>query len=456
MQSLYFDRAWVDGRWESGVRVEIVNGMNCNLSLRVQAMPSDERHAIGLPGMSNAHSHAFQRGMAGWTEVRGSKQDSFWTWRECMYHFLDRLTPDDVRAIAAQCYLEMLEAGFTRVGEFHYLHHDVHGKPYAEIGEMASSIFAAADLTGISLTMLPCFYAHSDFGGEPPTHGQRRFVCNLDQFYKIVEHVQLLASLANPGPLAGHHNVGIAPHSLRAVTKDELNQLVSHFTGMPIHMHVAEQEREVAVCIERYGRRPIEWLFNNVQVNADWCLIHATHATEIELQVVARSGAAICVCPITEANLGDGIFSAANFLATGGHIALGSDSNIELSVASELKQLEYSQRLRDRKRNVLSISGRSTGETIFQAATLGGTRALGRRKSGFEVNAAADFVSLDESHPTLQSTPSVLDGWIFSAGNRAVDCVWKLGKKIVVGGRHIARDSIQQAFGKAMNRLIRK
>jgi formiminoglutamate deiminase len=277
----------------------------------------------------------------------------------------------------------------------------------------------------------------------------------LDQFCKIVEHVNSLACLANKGQHAGDHNVGIAPHSLRAVTKDELHQLVCQFPDVPIHMHVAEQEREVAVCIERYGRRPIEWLLDNFQLNANWCLIHATHSTESELQAVAQCGATICVCPITEANLGDGIFSAPSFLACSGFVAVGSDSNIELSVATELKQLEYSQRLRDRKRNVLSVSGQSTGETIFQMATLGGTRALGTRNTGFKVNAAADFVSLDASHPTLQSTPSVLDGWIFSAGNRAVDCVWRSGKKVVNGGRHIARDSIQEAFSEAMNRLIK-
>jgi formimidoylglutamate deiminase len=453
LQSLFFVRAWVDGRWESAVRIEISKGCISKLSLGAEPLPADERHWVGLPGMCNTHSHAFQRGMAGWTEVRGTTDDSFWTWRECMYHFLETLTPEDVRAIASQCYLEMLEAGFTRVGEFHYLHHDIDGKPYSKIGEMASSIFAAAESTGIGLTMLPSFYAHSDFGGQEPTAGQRRFICNLDQFCRIVDHVRSLAEAADQGRVAGDTNIGIAPHSLRAVTQEELQQLVRLFPGIPIHMHIAEQQREVAVCVERYGKSPVEWLFDHFQVDANWCLIHATHATSRELEAIAHSAATVCLCPITEANLGDGIFPAANYISQGGKFAVGSDSNIELSVASELKQLEYSQRLRDQRRNVLATSGQSTGEGLFRAAEVGGTQALGRTQTGIKIGAAADLVSLDQNHPTLQNSPSVMDGWIFSAGNSAIDCVWRLGKKVVHQGRHVARDPIARDFAKAMRRL---
>ncbi|TLZ32492.1 MAG: formimidoylglutamate deiminase, partial [Gammaproteobacteria bacterium] len=333
MASLWFESALLPQGWARGVRLSATDGYIERVTENAAPAPTDERHAIALPGLPNVHSHAFQRGLAGLTERRGPGDDSFWSWRELMYRFVEHIDPDEFEALSALAFAEMLEGGFTHVGEFHYLHHDRGGVPFADPGELAGRIIAAASHTGIGLTLLPTFYAHSGFGGTAPTTRQRRFVNTPERFARIVE-----ASRKAVRTLAGA-GVGVAPHSLRAVTPEELGAVVQLAQGGLIHIHVAEQTREVEECVAWSGRRPLEWLLEREAVDEHWCLVHATHATAAELAGVAARRAVVGLCPLTEASLGDGIFPAAAFLAQHGRIGIGSDSNILLDAAEELRTL---------------------------------------------------------------------------------------------------------------------
>jgi formiminoglutamate deiminase len=446
--TLWFQTALLPQGWTESVRFHIAAGRIARIESGVAAGAGDERHAVAVPGLCNVHSHAFQRGMAGLAETRGPANDNFWTWREVMYRFLDRLTPDDVEAIAALAYVEMLERGFTRVGEFHYLHHDPSGAPYANIAELAARIAAAASQTGIGLTLLPVFYAHSNFGGAPPVPGQRRFINSVDGFAKLMERSRaVIAGLDDA-------NIGVAPHSLRAVTAEELHAIVPLAQGGPVHIHAAEQTKEVDDSVAWSGARPVEWLLDNASVDAHWCLVHATHMTERETARLAKSGAVAGLCPITEANLGDGVFPSEAYLAAGGRFGIGTDSNIVIDPAQELRALEYAQRLTRRARNVLApAAGSSTGRALFDAALAGGARALGQ-VAGLEVGAPADIVALDTASPALMGRNGdvLLDSWIFAGG--AVDCVWRLGRKVVAGGQHEGRVAVAQRYGSVLKKLL--
>lgn len=451
MASIFFEEALLPHGFARHVRVSIADGTIGRVEPGAAPARDDERHAIGLPGMPNLHSHAFQRGMAGLAEVRGPASDSFWTWREVMYRFALGMQPEDVEAVAAQLYVEMLEAGFTRVGEFHYLHHDRDGKPYADLAEMGARIAAASRQSGIGLTLLPVFYAHGGFGGKPPNEGQRRFVNDPERFARLVEQSQ--------AALSGLHGarLGIAPHSLRALTGQELAEIVPLAKGGPVHIHVAEQMKEVEDCLSWSGARPVEWLLAHAPVDKRWCLIHATHMTPQETRAVASAGAVAGLCPITEANLGDGIFNGSEFIEFGGEFGIGSDSHVLVGVADELRQLEYSQRLRHRARNVMAgREGYSTGRVLYEAALLGGTRALGEAKPGLVEGAPADMVSLDADHPALvgRSGDALLDAFVFSARSSIVDCVWRAGEKLVEGGRHRRAEAVLARFRGAMARLL--
>lgn len=441
MPAIFAEQALLPHGWGYNVRIDIAGGKIVSIEAGTDPHASDERHAIVLPGMPNLHSHAFQRGMAGLAETRGPGADSFWSWREVMYRFALTMTPEEVEAVAAQLYVEMLEAGFSRVGEFHYLHHDTDGRPYANIAEMAERIAAAASLTGIGLTLLPVFYAHSGFGGAAPNDGQRRFINTIDSFATLLDGSRA-ASKKVEGAL-----VGIAPHSLRAVTPDELAAVAALAPGGPIHIHVAEQLREVEDCLAWSGARPVEWLLGNTQVDGRWCLIHATHMTVAETQAMAEGGAIAGLCPVTEANLGDGTFAAPDFLARGGRFGVGSDSNVLIGIGDELRQLEYSQRLFLRARNVLAEPGQSNGRALFDGARRGGAGALGAGAADILAGASADLVSLDAGHPSLagKSGDAILDAWIFANG-ATVDCVWARGKKLVEGGRHHLREAIAKRY----------
>lgn len=450
--SVHFASALLPQGWARDVRVSMAGGSIASVETGAPASSADARASVGLPGLANVHSHAFQRAMAGLTEHRGPGADSFWTWRELMYRFVARLTPEDVEAIAGQAQVEMLEAGFTRVGEFHYLHHDCGGKPYAEVAEMAARIAAAAERSGIGLTLLPVLYAHGNFGGAPPTAGQRRFISTVDQFAHLVE-----ASRSLLAPLKGAV-VGIAPHSLRAVTPDELAAILPLAGGGPIHIHAAEQIREVEDCVAWSGARPVEWLLDHTPLDRCWCVIHATHITDTETSRLATSAAVAGLCPITEGNLGDGVFPAAAFASAGGTFGIGTDSNVLVSAGQELRQLEYSQRLRDRARNVLASGpDRSTGRTLFEAAWRGGAQALGVR-GGIEVGAPADFFSLASDDPVFagRTEDAWLDTFVFAGGDRCIDRVWRAGNEVVSNGRHRERERIEARYRATLQRLLRE
>ena len=433
------------------MRVSHAAGVIVGVEIGAAAAPGDETAAIGVPGLCNVHSHAFQRGMAGLAERRGPADDDFWTWREVMYRFLAVLDPDDVQAIAALAYAEMLESGFIRVGEFHYLHNDPQGRPYADPAEMAVRIAAAAGATGIGLTLLPVFYAHADFGGAPPKAGQRRFVTDPDGFARLVE-----ASRAAVTGLAGAV-VGVAPHSLRAVTPEELREVTTLSPQGPIHIHAAEQTGEVDASLAWSGRRPVEWLLGNAGVDRRWCLIHATHPTDAECDALAMSGAVAGLCPITEANLGDGVFPAGRYLAAAGAMAVGTDSNVFIDAAAELRALEYAQRLTRRSRNLLARGeGCSVGAALFAAALAGGARAMAADGRGIAAGAPADFISLDADHPSLigRAGDDLLDGWIFAAGREAVSGVWRAGRKVVADGRHVDRARILADYRRVLEKVL--
>ncbi|MCS3448292.1 formimidoylglutamate deiminase [Bradyrhizobium elkanii] len=451
MTRLHFAFALLPSGWANDVQVVVVDGAIASVTAGVAPAAGDERHQLAVPGLASLHSHAFQRGMAGLAELRGDTTDTFWTWRETMYRFALTMTPDDVAAVATLLYVEMLERGFTRVGEFHYLHHDRDGAPYANPAEMAVRITEAASASGIGLTLLPSFYAHSTFGGAAPHAGQRRFICSVDQFAAL-----MTASREAIRDLRGA-NIGIAPHSLRAVAPDELAAIIPLAKADPIHVHAAEQVREVEDCLAWSGQRPVQWLLEHAPVDQRWCLIHATHMTEQEVTTLARSGAVAGLCPVTEASLGDGIFSAREFLAAGGRFGIGTDSNVLVGVADELRQLEYGQRLKHHERNVLSgRPGASTGRALFDHALAGGAQALAQTNVGLVPGARADIVTLDTAHPSLagRSGDAVLDGWLFATGSDAIDCVWAGGDKVVAGGRHRLRDKARERFNASVRRLV--
>jgi formimidoylglutamate deiminase len=448
---LFFDEALLPEGWARDVRIAVEGGLVVSVTSGGEVAPGDERHRIGLPGISNLHSHAFQRGMAGLAESRGAAADSFWTWRDVMYRFAGCMTPDDIEVVTAQAYVEMLEAGFTRVGEFHYIHHDVSGAPYGNLGELAERVAAASHAVGIGLTLLPVFYAHAGFGGTPPGEGQRRFINDLDRFSRLME--------ASRQAVAGQQGalVGVAPHSLRAVTPDELEAVVALAGACPIHIHIAEQIGEVDECIAWSRQRPLQWLFDHAPVDRRWCLVHATHATGTEIRALADSGAVAGLCPVTEANLGDGTFNAPEFIERGGVFGVGTDSNVLIGLADELRQLEYSQRVALKARNVMASDiTASTGRALFERALQGGSQALGLTKTGIVEGAFADIVSLNADDVALagRSGDAILDSWIFGAGRQLVDCVWARGRKVVENGQNYRRELTAQRFRRTIERLL--
>jgi formiminoglutamate deiminase len=444
--SLHATTALLPDGWASGVRVTVTGGTITQVETGVSPQSGDETHSALVPAMPNLHSHAFQRAMAGLAEVRGPDSDSFWSWRTIMYKFALSMTPEQMEAVAAQLYMEMLEAGFSRVGEFHYLHHDKDGRPYANIAELAERIGAASAEAGIGLTLLPVFYAHSGFGGAAPAEGQRRFINSVDSFTHLMEGCGQIVSGLDGAVL------GVAPHSLRAVTPQELEAVVPLAKGGPVHIHVAEQVKEVEDCVAWSGARPVQWLLENAPVDEGWCLIHATHMTKDETRQMAQRRAVAGLCPITEANLGDGTFEAPLFLAEGGRYGIGSDSNVQISLPGELRQLEYSQRLARRARNVVAEPGRSTGHQLFDQALVGGAAALGTQ-AGLSLGKPADIVALETTALPYLSEDLLLDHWIF-AGGVEVDSVWVRGRKQVTGGRHIRREEIERRYVKTMQALM--
>ena len=439
--------------WASDVLIRLDRGRIA--SVQVGAVPQGQRVDILLPAMVNLHSHAFQRAMAGLTERRGPDlpsggQDSFWTWRSLMYRFLDRLTPDDVQAIAAMVMLEMAEAGYAAVAEFHYLHHGPGGVVYDDLAEMSGRIAAAAAMTGLGLTHLPVLYQRGGCDGRALGAGQLRFGNDPERFGALWQAAQ--AALAG---LPEDTVLGVAPHSLRAVDAAGLAFAAGLSPGTPIHIHVAEQLAEVTEVQNATGARPVEWMLDQHPVSPRWCLIHATQMQPFETLSVAKTGAVAGLCPMTEANLGDGLFDGVRFAGAGGIFGIGSDSNVRISLSEELRLYEYSQRLAHRGRAMLGKATESTGRVLYQTACTGGALAGGRDSGQIAAGLWADLVALDGSGPDLaaSSGDTILDTFIFAGDDRMVAEVWSAGRHIVTGGRHARRDEIRRDYSRVMARL---
>ena len=451
MHTLLFEHALLPDGWAESVAVT-VDAHGDILRVQADQDPASGEGITGivLPGVPNLHAHAHQRAMAGLAERSGSGQDSFWTWRSLMYHTLARLQPDQLQAIAAQVYVEMLKAGYTSVAEFQYLHHDVTGRPYADPAEMSLRTLAAANEAGIGMTCLPVLYRYGGFGEQPANPGQARFLNDADGYLSIVEAAR---SAAANDP---NTTVGVAPHSLRAVGMPLLEAVLSSTQEGPVHIHIAEQVLEVETCLAWSGRRPVAWLYQQIEVDERWCLVHATHMSHDEMAAVVASGAVVGLCPTTEANLGDGVFDALPFLERGGRFGIGSDSNISISPAEELRWLEYGQRLRHQGRNVLAGGPRrSTGRSLLEQVWAGGARACARPIGRILPGCRADFIVLDQDHISLHglSGDAALDSWIFAGNHNPVRDVYVGGRAVVRNGVHPAESEIELRFRKVLDEL---
>lgn len=451
MQIIHAKQVLTPSGWQSNLEV-LINPSGRIASVGPQTRTPSHQVALLLPAPLNLHSHSFQRAMAGLTEARGpDPSDSFWSWRRLMYKFLDQLNPDHVEAIAALVFMEMLEAGYGAVAEFHYLHHDVGGVPFNNLAEMSERIVGAAVMSGIGLTLLP---VHYQFGGcdlRPLNGGQRRFGNEPDRFLRLNEGA---IAAVDVGPK--DFNSGLAPHSLRAVDPVGLSVIIAEAKSGPIHMHLAEQVAEVDEVLTHLHARPAEWLLANHAVDDRWCLIHCTQMTEAETIALAATGAVAGLCPLTESNLGDGIFNGTTFLGKGGAIGFGSDSNVHISLFEELKTLEYSQRLRDLTRSALATKSQSTGRVLFEAAAKGGVQAGERQSGRVEIGAWADLLGLDDDNQWLcnRQGDEALDSLVFGGGGQAcIRDVWSAGRHVVKEGRHFKRDEILLKFKLTMRQL---
>lgn len=456
--ALFADRALLAQGWRDHVLLRwTAEGRLSSVESNASAPPvvTRARGAV-IPGMPNLHCHAFQRAMAGLAEHRSDSNDNFWSWRELMYRFAAKITPELMYAIARQLYIEMLKAAYTSVCEFHYVHHDPYGAPYANPGEMSESLIRAAQDVGIGLTLLPVLYQFSGFGERPPRPEQKRFGATPAWI------LDLIARLSSAhAPHAGLR-YGIAPHSLRAVSPDSLRELVDGARSIdrtiPVHMHIAEQVAEVEECVAHTGARPVEWLLDHFEVDQHWCLVHATHMTAVESARMAESTAAAGLCPTTEANLGDGVFEAARYFESGGRWGIGSDSNVSVSVAEELRLLEYGQRLRHQRRNVLADPNQpEVGEALYTTAAAGGASASGRPIAGLAAGQRADFAVLDETHPSLVARPSGqwLGGFVFCNHPGApLRDVFVAGQRVIGDGRHRNQQAAAEAYQKALETLL--
>ncbi len=410
-----------------------------------------DRVEVLIPAIPNVHSHAHQRAMSGLGECAGDTGDSFWIWRKVMYHYLERIQPEQLFHIAAQLYLEMLKAGYGCVGEFQYLHHAIDGKAYDSRAEMSLQCLQAARQTGIGFTALPVLYRYGGFGCAAPLDAQKRFLNDADGFIDIVKTLQR-ASAGDP-----NCSVGIAPHSLRAISQELLFEVITSLDGLAaIHLHLAEQIKEVEDCLIWSGKRPVEWLLDKFDVDRGWCLIHATHMNPTETSIMANSGCVAGLCPTTEANLGDGFFNASEYLAQKGHWAIGSDSQISIDPVEELRWLEYGMRLQSGSRNVLvSNAFASTGRNLLEGALLGGAQACGRDIGRIATGYRADFVVLDSQHPRLyrRREDELLDSWIFSGNTNLVLDVYIGGIKVIDDGHHADEDNIENNYRATLNQL---
>lgn len=451
MTKIRADKALATDGWKSDIDVHIAQDGRVE-AIAEQQGASEQKAELLLPSPTNLHSHSFQRAMSGLTEARGpDASDSFWTWRRLMYRFLQQLTPEQVEIIAALVFMEMAEAGYSAVAEFHYLHHARNGRQYENIAELAERVASAASDVGLGLTLLPVHYEFGGCDGRALEGGQKRFGNTKDSFAELFNAAECIVG---SGP--SDWNLGVAPHSLRAVDHEGLRQAVELAPGRPFQMHLAEQEAEVEQIEAFFGARPVDWILDNMPVDDRCCFIHCTQMTEAETLNLAKSGVVAGLCPITESNLGDGIFNGSTFLSANGEIGFGSDSNVHISLWDELKTLEYSQRLRDRLRAIFATSWKSTGRVLFDASIAGGAMAAGRRSEGIQAGQWADLIGLSTENEFLcgRKEDALLDSLVFSGGGQSnILDVWSAGRHIVQDGRHVARDRISRKFVSVLREL---
>jgi len=458
MQRQYFaEHLWTPSGWSAGQHLDVgADGSIARVSATAHAGTAQILGRFVVPGMPNIHSHAFQRAMAGLAERQTDAQDSFWTWREVMYGFAARIGPEALRDIAAQLYVEMLRAGYTSVCEFHYLHHAPDGAPYDDPATMSLALIEAAREAGIGLTLLPVLYMRGGFDGRALSARQQRFGFAVDGFLRLLERLRGLQD--------AQLRVGLAFHSLRAVPEQAMREVLAAlpaFGGdLPVHIHIAEQVAEVEDCMAAHGARPVQWLLQEMPVDARWTLVHATHLDAAECSGIARSGATVALCPTTEANLGDGLFPLGDYLQARGRWGIGSDSHISVSPVEELRWLEYGQRLRTQRRNIALASGTSSvGESLFAGALAGGARASGHPLGGTAAAAsevqATDLLVLDHDAPELaaRSADQVLDSWLFSGNRNLVRDVFVGGRQVVAGGRHVDQERIAMRYRRTVEAL---
>jgi len=459
---LYAENILLNDGWASKQTITIEQGVITAIDAGMIEGAEIAQGAV-IPGMVNCHSHAFQRAFAGFSEQGSEGQDSFWTWRKIMYQFLAQLTEVDAKNIAKQLYIEMLKMGYTRVAEFHYLHHDIDGSAYnskaitdksASLATMAQAIFDAAQESGIGLTLLPVLYQHSGFGEQSPSEGQKRFINSTEQFNQLVSDCFTLSEQYS------NTNVGIAPHSLRAVDKTSLLSAVEHVRRLdnqaPIHIHISEQQKEVDDCLEYFGKRPVQWLLDNVELDKHWCLIHATHIDEAERKGIIAKEAIAGICPTTEANLGDGIFPTTEFLAEKGTIAIGSDSHISVNPIEELRWLEYAQRLIKQQRAILATDEHaSVGQNLWQQAAMGGAQSTNSNTGCLAIGKQADLLVLDKDKTKLfaNANQQLLDSMIFASQQNPVSYVMVNGIWQIKAQQHVEQVQASDNFAKLLVRL---
>ncbi|WP_419236623.1 formimidoylglutamate deiminase [Serratia fonticola] len=445
MPAYFASRALLPTGWAHNVRLEVdAHGQLAQVTPNTDSDGCLRLHGDVVPGMPNLHSHAFQRAMAGLAEVAGNPQDSFWTWRDLMYRLVQRLTPEQVGVIARQLYIEMLKGGYTQVAEFHYLHHTPEGKAYADRGEMTGRLSEAALQAGIGMTLLPVLYSYAGFGAQPAQAGQRRFIQSAESY---LEQQQVIARQLSGQPL---QNQGLCFHSLRAVELGQMQQiLAASDQTLPVHIHIAEQQKEVNDCLAWSGQRPVAWLYEHLPVDSRWCLVHATHLDREELEQLARSKAVAGLCPTTEANLGDGIFPGDSYLHHQGRWGIGSDSHVSLNVVEELRWFEYGQRLRDQRRNRLTTPEQpAVADVLYQQALRGGAQACGTAIGKLAVGYRADWLVLDGEDPYLASAPdaSILNRWLFAGGKEQIRDVFVAGRQVIEQGRHALQQQSSAEF----------
>ena len=450
MNRIWAQHALTEEGWRDSVLLEI-DGLGRIESVESGKAADGHQCSVLIPAPANLHSHAFQRAMAGVTESRSSAAaDDFWTWRRAMYGLLDHLTPDDVEAISAFAQMEMLEAGFAAVAEFHYLHNAKGGGAYADPCEMSQRVVAASERTGIGLTLLPVLYEHGNIDRSPLEGAQLRFGSNVDDFVRLVESMR--PAVAGLGP---DSRVGAALHSMRTVPLESIANARGLFPDIPLHIHAAEQTAEVEAIADATSLRPVEWLLENCGLDEDWCLVHCTHMTPSETRGLAESGAVAGLCPITESNLGDGTFNGRELLGHGGTFGVGTDSNVRISLTGELRTLEYSQRLKHRARAALAVQRESPGRELLESVCRGGALACHRNGGRIGTGALADLIELDGDGIELAGLKGdrILDAWIFAAGGSPVRNVWSAGRHTVRNGRHFAREEIAGKYLPVQTRL---